>query len=435
MNVYDSQRMIDALSPIGYQVINTPDNADMVILNTCHIREKAAEKVYSDLGRLKPKIDKKAKDGGRMLIAVAGCVAQAEGDEIMRRAPMVDMVFGPQTYHRLPEMVAKASRKAGIKILDTDFPVEDKFDHIPIDVSGDNVTAFLTVQEGCDKFCTFCVVPYTRGAEMSRPVSSLLKEANILVKGGVREITLLGQNVNAYHGEANGGKTWGLPRLIRELAEIDGLERIRFITSHPRDMDDDLIQAHRDIPQLMPYLHLPIQSGSDKILKSMNRKHTADDYRRMVDKLRNVRPDIAMTSDFIVGFPDETDADFADTIKLINDINYAAAFSFKYSPRPGTPAALIEEQIPEEIMVERLKGLQQLLEAQQSAFNNAQIGNELSVLFEKSGRQDGQIVGRSPYLQPVHVNGPKSLIGTVADCKISKIHGYSLFGEIVNISK
>ncbi len=435
MNVYDSQRMVDVLSPIGYELIDTPDNADMVILNTCHIREKAAEKVYSDLGRLKPKIEKKAADGGRMLIAVAGCVAQAEGDEIMRRAPMVDMVFGPQTYHRLPEMVAKASRKAGIKILDTDFPVEDKFDHIPIDTSGDNVTAFLTVQEGCDKFCTFCVVPYTRGAEMSRPVASLMREANILVKGGVREITLLGQNVNAYHGEGEGGKTWGLARLIRQLADIDGLERIRFITSHPRDMSDDLIQAHGDIPQLMPYLHLPIQSGSDKILKAMNRKHSVDDYRRAVEKLRNVRPDIAMTSDFIVGFPGESDANFADTIKLVTEINYAAAFSFKYSPRPGTPAALMEAQVPEEVMVERLKGLQQLLEAQQEAFNAAQMGKTLLVLFEKSGRLDGQIVGRSPYLQPVHVDGPMSLIGTVADCHINKIHGYSLFGDIIDTSK
>ena len=332
-------------------------------------------------------------------------------------------------------MVAKASRKAGIKILDTDFPVEDKFDHIPIDTSGDNVTAFLTVQEGCDKFCTFCVVPYTRGAEMSRPVASLMREANILVKGGVREITLLGQNVNAYHGEGAGGKTWGLAKLIRQLADIDGLERIRFITSHPRDMSDDLIQAHGDIPQLMPYLHLPIQSGSDKILKAMNRKHNVDDYRRAVEKLRNVRPDIAMTSDFIVGFPGESDADFADTIKLVSEINYAAAFSFKYSPRPGTPAALMGAQVPEEIMVERLKGLQQLLEAQQEAFNAAQMGKTLSVLFEKSGRRDGQIVGRSPYLQPVHVNGPMSLIGTVADCHINKIHGYSLFGDIINTSK
>jgi len=435
MNVYDSQRMVDVLGPIGYEVTDTPDDADMVILNTCHIREKAAEKVYSDLGRLRPKADKKEAAGGRMLVAVAGCVAQAEGEEIMRRAPMVDMVFGPQTYHRLPEMVAKASRKAGIKVLDTDFPAEDKFDFIPLDTSGGSVTAFLTVQEGCDKFCTFCVVPYTRGAEVSRPVASLEKEARILVESGVREITLLGQNVNGYHGEAANGQEWGLARLIRHLAEIDGLERIRFITSHPRDMGDDLIAAHRDIPQLMPYLHLPIQSGSDAILKAMNRKHTADDYRRAIDKLRDARPDLAMTSDFIVGFPGETDADFAETIKLVTDVNYAAAFSFKYSPRPGTPAAASDAQVPEDVKVERLKGLQQLLEAQQAAFNAAQLGRTLPVLFEKSGREEGQIVGRSPYLQPVHVNGPMSLIGTIADCHITDIHGYSLFADITSDKK
>ncbi len=427
MNVYDSERMTEALAGIGFQAVDAPDGADMVILNTCHIREKAAEKVYSELGRLRQLKDAKAAEGGRMIVAVAGCVAQAEGEEIQRRAPMVDMVFGPQTYHRLPEMVAKAERQVGVRLIDTDFPAEDKFDHLPEARTTDGVSAFLTVQEGCDKFCTFCVVPYTRGAEVSRPVQAVLAEARRLAEAGVRELTLLGQNVNAYHGEGPDGGEWGLGRLARALAEIEGLERIRYTTSHPRDLDDALIAAHRDVPQLMPYLHLPVQSGSDRILDAMNRRHTADDYRRLVDRLRAARPDIALTSDFIVGFPGETDADFAATLKLVDEIGYAGAFSFKYSPRPGTPAALAESPVPEDVKDERLAGLQQLLDAQQEGFNHATVGRTLPVLVEKPGRKPGQLVGRSPYLQPVHIDGPESLIGTLIDCRIDELRRHSLF--------
>ncbi|WP_259781660.1 tRNA (N6-isopentenyl adenosine(37)-C2)-methylthiotransferase MiaB [Aestuariispira ectoiniformans] len=432
MNVYDSQRMADVLAPIGYEVSQDMDDADMVILNTCHIREKAAEKVYSELGRIRPLQDRKAEGGGRMLVAVAGCVAQAEGEEIMARAPQVDMVFGPQTYHRLPEMIAQASRAAGEKVLDTDFPVEDKFDFLPEETKVDGVTGFLTIQEGCDKFCTFCVVPYTRGAEASRSPQSIIDEARRMVAAGLREVTLLGQNVNAYHGEGADGKEWGLGRLVRALADVDGLERIRYTTSHPRDMDDDLIRAHGEVPQLMPYLHLPVQSGSDRMLEAMNRKHTADDYFRLVDKLREARPDLALSSDFIVGFPGETDQDFADTIKLVQKVGYdAGAFSFKYSARPGTPAAAVEDQLSEAVKDERLKGLQQLLEAQQAAFNQSMPGKTIPVLFEKKGRMPGQLVGRSPYLQPVHIDGPDRLIGSIIECRITETKGHSLFGEPV----
>ncbi|WP_281413157.1 tRNA (N6-isopentenyl adenosine(37)-C2)-methylthiotransferase MiaB [Marivibrio halodurans] len=431
MNVYDSERMAEALAGIGFAPVDAPDGADMVILNTCHIREKAAEKVYSELGRLRQLKQDKADAGGRMIVAVAGCVAQAEGEEIQRRAPMVDMVFGPQTYHRLPEMVARAERAAGVKLIDTDFPAEDKFDHLPSARGAKGVAAFLTVQEGCDKFCTFCVVPYTRGAEASRPVAAVLAEARALAAAGVREVTLLGQNVNAYHGDGPDGREWGLGRLARALAEIDGIARIRYTTSHPRDLDDDLIAAHRDVPELMPYLHLPVQSGSDRILDAMNRKHTADDYRRLVDRLRAARPDIALTSDFIVGFPGESDRDFADTLKLVGEIGYAGAFSFKYSPRPGTPAALSESQVPEAVKDERLAGLQQLLEAQQDAFNRATVGRALPVLIEKAGRKPGQLVGRSPYLQPVHLDGADlaadTPIGTLVECRIDELRRYSLF--------
>jgi len=431
MNVYDSERMTDALAGIGFAAVDRPEGADMVILNTCHIREKAAEKVYSDLGRLREFKQAKEAGGGRMIVAVAGCVAQAEGEEIQRRAPMVDMVFGPQTYHRLPEMVAKADRATGAKLIDTDFPAEDKFDFLPEARGPQGVSAFLTVQEGCDKFCTFCVVPYTRGAEASRPVRAVLDEARRLAAAGVREITLLGQNVNAYHGEGPDGREWGLGGLIRALAEIDGIARIRYTTSHPRDLDDDLIAAHRDVPELMAYLHLPVQSGSDRMLQAMNRKHTADDYRRLVDKLRTARPDIAMTSDFIVGFPGESDQDFADTLKLVDDIGYAGAYSFKYSPRPGTPAALIEKSVEEAVKDERLAGLQQLIDAQQEAFNRACVGKTLPVLIEKPGRKEGQLVGRSPYLQPVHFDGPESLIGSVVACRIDDLKRYSLFATPV----
>lgn len=440
MNVYDSERMADVLAPLGYGLSDSPDDADMVILNTCHIREKAAEKVYSDLGRLKPHQQRKTEDGGRMIIAVAGCVAQAEGDEIMARAPQVDMVFGPQTYHRLPEMVSKAKRAVGEKILDTDFPAEDKFDHLPEErVRKGEVTSFLTIQEGCDKFCTFCVVPYTRGSEFSRPAATVLQEARRLVADGVREITLLGQNVNAYHGEGADGREWGLARLCRELAEIDGLERIRYTTSHPRDVDDALIAAHGDLPKLMPYLHLPVQSGSDRILEAMNRKHTADDYRRIVDRLRTARPDLALTSDFIVGYPGESDQDFADTLKLVTDIGYAGAFFFKYSERPGTPAASMREQVDDAVKSERLSALQQLLESQQEAFNASVVDKTMPVLLEKPGRHANQLVGRSPYLQPVHLDIPDSrhasMIGTVIDCTITGLSGHSLFAVPVGDAK
>ncbi len=427
MNVYDSARMADVLGPLGYAIVDSPEGADMVILNTCHIREKAAEKVYSELGRLR---QIKARQGGRMLIAVAGCVAQAEGQEILDRADCVDMVFGPQTYHRLPEMVAKVERAAGIRVLETDFPAEDKFDFLPGESAARGVTSFLTVQEGCDRFCTFCVVPYTRGAEQSRPVQAVIDEARRLAAAGSREITLLGQNVNAYHGEGPDGASWGLGGLIRALAEIDGLARIRFTTSHPRDMDDALIDAYRDVPQLMPFLHLPVQSGADRILEAMNRHHTVEDYRRIVDRLRQARPDLALSSDFIVGFPGETDADFAATLRLVNEIGFVQAYSFKYSPRPGTPAAELPAQVPEPVKEERLAGLQQLLRAQQDAFNQAMVGRDMPVLFDAPGRHPGQLRGRSPYLQPVHAEVPDRLIGCLATVRIVSVLPNSLRGEV-----
>ena len=426
MNVYDSARMADVLAPLGYRLTDCLEAADMVILNTCHIREKASEKLFSELGRLRPA---KAAQGGRIL-AVAGCVAQAEGAEIFRRAPHVDLVFGPQTYHRLPEMVARATRAEGA-VLNTDFPVESKFDHLPASVTASGATAFLSIQEGCDKFCTFCVVPYTRGAEQSRPVAAIVAEATRLVASGSREITLLGQNVNAYHGLGADGAEWGLGRLLLQLAEkVPGLERLRYTTSHPRDMDDALIAAHRDIPQVMPYLHLPVQSGSDRILAAMNRKHDADTYRRIVDQLRTARPDIALSSDFIVGFPGETDQDFADTIRLITDIGYTQAYSFKYSTRPGTPAA-VEPQVSEDVKSERLASLQQLLRAQQDAFNRSKMDAVMPVLFERPGRYEGQVLGRSPYMQAVHVAAPERIIGTIMECRIIGVHNNSLRGEVL----
>lgn len=431
MNVYDSTRMADVLAPLGYQTVSEPDGADMVILNTCHIREKAAEKVFSELGRLRLLKEGKAEAGdGRMIVAVAGCVAQAEGEEIVARAPHVDMVFGPQTYHTLPEMVAKASRAVG-SVLNTDFPAESKFDHLPEESSSQGVAAFLAVQEGCDKFCTFCVVPYTRGAEFSRGASGILVEARRLVANGTREISLLGQNVNAWHGEGPDGSTWGLGRLIRELADIDGLDRIRYTTSHPRDMDDDLTRAHADVPQLMPYLHLPVQAGSDRILAAMNRKHTADDYRRLVDRLRAVRPDMALSGDFIVGFPGESDADFAETLRLVTDIGYAQAYSFKYSPRPGTPASVEGVQVSEQAKADRLAALLQLIDAQQLAFNHSFIGRTTPVLFDRIGKRDGQMHGRSPYMQSVHVDAPARLLGQVVDVAITGAFANSLAGHVV----
>jgi tRNA-2-methylthio-N6-dimethylallyladenosine synthase len=435
MNVYDSGRMADVLAPLGYAPTDTPDDADMVILNTCHIREKAAEKVFSDLGRIRPLKAHKASSGRDMIIAVAGCVAQAEGAEIMTRAPYVDIVLGPQTYHRLPEMVARAARAQGGAfgqtresrrgVLDTEFPAEPKFDFLP-PPKADGPTAFLSVQEGCDKFCTFCVVPYTRGAEYSRPTRDILREARALVAGGAREITLLGQNVNAYHGANEDGDVWGLGRLTRALAEIDGLARIRYTTSHPRDMDDDLISAHGDVPQLMPFLHLPVQSGSDKILASMNRGHTRDDYRRVVDKLRSARPDLVLSSDFITGYPGETEQDFDATLELVNEIGFVQSFSFKYSPRPGTPAAAMKPQVSEDVKNDRLQILQQVLDTQLRIFNTSCVGKSFDILLTGQGRYPGQLVGRSPYLQAVHVMADPKYIGTIARVTVASVESYSL---------
>jgi tRNA-2-methylthio-N6-dimethylallyladenosine synthase len=429
MNAYDSARMADVLAPHGYDQAATADEADLIILNTCHIREKASEKVYSDLGRLRAVKETRAGAGKSTLIAVAGCVAQAEGAEISARAPVVDLVFGPQTYHRLPELIARtlgrADRSKRSAVVDTDFPVESKFDHLPAP-RADGPTAFLSVQEGCDKFCTFCVVPYTRGAEYSRPAPAVLDEARALVKSGVREITLLGQNVNAYHGSDASGATWSLGRLVRALAEIEDLARIRYMTSHPRDMDDDLISAHRDVPQLMPFLHLPVQSGSDRMLEAMNRGHTRDDYRRIVDRIRTARPDIAISSDFIVGYPGETEADFADTMALIDEIGFAQAFSFKYSKRPGTPAAAARQQIAEDVKSQRLTALQALLDRQLGAFNAACLGRTLDVLLTGPGRLARQLVGRSPYLQPVHVITDRALTGTIVPMRIVANESFSL---------
>lgn len=425
MNVYDSARMADVLAPVGYAPVDAPESADMIILNTCHIRDKAAEKVFSQLGRLRDMKAARAAEGHRMILAVAGCVAQAEGAEILARAPYVDIVLGPQTYHRLPELVARASRAAGA-VIDTDFPAEDKFDHLPDEAAPQGITSFLTIQEGCDKFCSFCVVPYTRGAEQSRPMEAVLAEARRMVASGAREITLLGQNVNAWHGTLPDGTEAGLAALLHRLADIPGLLRIRYTTSHPRDMDDALIAAHGDIPQLAPYLHLPVQSGSDRILAAMNRKHTADDYRRIAARLRAACPDIALSSDFIVGHPGETEADFEATMQLIRDIGFASAFSFKYSPRPGTPAAAAPAQVPEDEKDRRLQALQALLRDQQAEFNRSCVGKTVDVLITGPGRHPGQIAGRSPWLQPVHLTGPAHLIGTIQPMTITQAHPNSL---------
>ncbi|XDZ68716.1 tRNA (N6-isopentenyl adenosine(37)-C2)-methylthiotransferase MiaB [Alphaproteobacteria bacterium LSUCC0226] len=434
MNVYDSDRMADVLAPLGYAPTDMVDGADMVILNTCHIREKASEKVFSELGRLRHLKERMADQQGRkMTIAVAGCVAQAEGEEITRRAPWVDIVVGPQTYHRLPELVGQLDPSSRNRIIDTDFPEEVKFDFLPGEHAPRGPAAFLSVQEGCDKFCAFCVVPYTRGAEFSRPVKTVLEEAKRLVASGTRELTLLGQNVNAYHGAHDNGKDWSLGRLIRALAEVDGLERIRYTTSHPLDMDDELIAAHGDVPQLMPYLHLPIQSGSNHILQEMNRRHTSDVYLAVIDKLRNVRPDIAMSGDFIVGFPGESNADFAETLALVSKVGYASAYSFKYSPRPGTPAANANVQVEEAVKSERLESLQQLLNAQQFAFNKSTEGRVVDVLVERAGGRDGQMAGRSPYMQAVNFIGTADQIGQIVPCRLSAARQNSMTGEIVNL--
>ncbi len=431
MNVYDSERMGAALVAGGYVETNTPDDADLVILNTCHIREKAAEKVYSDLGRLRPLRAAKAAEGGKMTIAVAGCVAQAEGAEIVRRQPMVDLVVGPQAYHRLPAMVAR-SASIGVAEIDTDFPEEDKFDHLPQPPKARRApAAFLTVQEGCDKFCAFCVVPYTRGAEGSRPVAKLLTEARDLVSRGVVEITLLGQNVNAYHGRGDDAD-WSLTRLVRALAKIDGLERIRYTTSHPNDMTDDLIAAHGEVPELMPYLHLPVQAGSDRVLAAMNRRHTADSYIRLIERVRATRLDIAISGDFITGFPGETEEDFGETMALVREVGYAQAYSFKYSPRPGTPAATAAEQVPEQAKADRLARLQTLLTGQQAKFQADCVGRTLPVLIEKPGRHPGQMVGRSPYLQAVHMDCDPSLTGKIVDAVIVGAATNSLSGSLAS---
>jgi tRNA-2-methylthio-N6-dimethylallyladenosine synthase len=435
MNVYDSQRMTDTLAREGFVEADAPEDADLIVLNTCHIREKAAEKVYSELGRLRRLKEAAAREGRKVVIAVAGCVAQAEGEEIIRRAAAVDLVLGPQNYHRLPDLVARAER--GSKIVDTEFPVEDKFDHLaPANRAATRargVTAFVTVQEGCDKFCTFCVVPYTRGAEVSRPVHKIVAEVERLVDAGVREVTLIGQNVNAYHGEGPGG-TWSLARLLYRVAETPGLLRLRYATSHPRDMDDDLIAAHRELTALMPQLHLPVQSGSDRILAVMNRRHTRADYLAVIDRLKQARPDMAFSSDFIVGFPGETEQDFAATLAIVGEVGYAGAFSFKYSPRPGTPAADRQDQVDEAVKVERLARLQAEIERNQAAFNAGCVGRTFDVLFEKPGRLPGQLVGRSPYLQPVQAMAPASLIGDVRPVTITRTGANSLFGELAQPS-
>ncbi|MGF1659764.1 MAG: tRNA (N6-isopentenyl adenosine(37)-C2)-methylthiotransferase MiaB [Rubrimonas sp.] len=430
MNVYDSERMADALAPSGYARVDDPEHADLVVLNTCHIREKAAEKVYSELGRLRALSQARAASGRRLAIGVAGCVAQAEGAEILRRQPLVDFVVGPQAYHRLPKMAARV--EAGARgLIDTEFPTEDKFDHIGRSAAHRAApSAFLTVQEGCDKFCAFCVVPYTRGVEASRPVARVLDEARALVRRGAVEITLLGQNVNAYHGRGPDDAAWSLARLIGALSEIEGLARIRYTTSHPNDMADDLIAAHAENPRLMPYLHLPVQAGADRVLKAMNRGHTAESYLRLIERIRAARPDMAISGDFIVGFPGETEAEFQATLDLAAAVGYAQAYSFKYSPRPGTPAAQAE-QLPEEIKAERLARLQARLDMDQAIFNASRVGDEIDVLFDKPGRATGQLTGRSPWLQAVHAEAPPDLMGRIVRVRVEEAMRNSLGAVLV----
>ncbi len=432
MNVYDSHRMADTLAPAGFAETAAPDDADLVILNTCHIREKAADKVYSEIGRLRVLKEAAAAEGRRMLIAVAGCVAQAEGQEIIRRAGAVDLVVGSQNYHRLPELLVRAAN--GEKIVDTEFPVEDKFERLAAPgrevIHRRGIASFVTVQEGCDKFCTFCVVPYTRGAEVSRPVAQIVAEVERLAAAGVRELTLIGQNVNAYHGDGEDGAPATFGALLRRLARVPGIVRLRYTTSHPRDMTDDLYAAHAEVPEVMPYVHLPVQSGSDRILAAMNRKHTRADYFAVIDRLRAARPDLALSSDFIVGFPGETDDDFRDTLTLIEDVGYAGAYSFMYSPRPGTPAADMADQVPAEEKAERLQRLQALITRQQRAYNAGFAGKTVDILLEKPGKRPGQLVGRSPYLQTVQVMAPRSLIGETVPVTITEVGSNSLFGAL-----
>lgn len=432
MNVYDSQKMATLLQPMGYSITTETDDADVMILNTCHIREKAEQKVFSDLGRLNQVREAREAEGKETVIAVGGCVAQAEGEHIMKQAPYVSMVFGPQTYHRLPEMLAKILRAKGerARIVDTDFPIESKFDHLPQSSTSD-ISAFLTIQEGCDKFCTFCCVPYTRGAEDSRPVHAIVREAKDLVQLGAKDITLLGQNVNAYHGAFDATQDWNLAKLLHELSRIEGLERLRYTTSHPRDVDDELIAAHRDLPKVMPYLHLPVQSGSDAILTAMNRKHTAQSYYDIIEKFRTACPDIAFSSDFIVGFPGETERDHEATLRMVRDITFAQAYSFKYSIRPGTPAGVHELQVPEEIKDRRLQELQAILVQQQIDFNASKIGEIVPVLFDRAGRHAGQLIGKSPWMQSVYADAPDRHKGQITHVKIEKATQNSLSGAII----
>jgi len=434
MNVYDSHRMADTLAPAGFVEIASPEDADLVILNTCHIREKAAEKVYSEIGRIREMKEAAARNGRHMMIAVAGCVAQAEGKEIVRRAGAVDLVVGSQNYHRLPEMIARAGN--GEKVVDTEFPVEDKFDVLVAPrrdaIAKRGISAFVTVQEGCDKFCTFCVVPYTRGAEVSRPVEKIVAEVERLTEAGVREVTLIGQNVNAYHGLGPDGRPSTLGKLLRRLAEVTGVMRLRYTTSHPRDVDADLVAAHNELPELMPYVHLPVQSGSDDILAAMNRKHTRRDYLDVIARLRAGRADLAFTSDFIVGFPGETEADFRQTLTLVDEVGFAGAFSFIYSARPGTPAAEMDDQVPQEVKSDRLQRLQAVITRNQRSFNAGFVGRTIDVLLEKPGRLPGQVVGRSPYLQAVHVMAPAKLIGSARRVTVTEIGSNSLFGTLAD---
>jgi tRNA-2-methylthio-N6-dimethylallyladenosine synthase len=431
MNAYDASRMADVLAPEGFVETGDVEEADLIVLNTCHIREKAADKVFSELGKLRVLKEARKAEGKSLQIAVAGCVAQAEGAEILRKQRAVDLVVGPQSYHRLPEMVRRAATGP---VIDTDFPLEDKFEHLaqPSNekIRQRGLSAFVTVQEGCDKFCSFCVVPYTRGAETSRDARKIVAETAHLAQAGVREITLLGQNVNGYHGAGEDGADWSLALLMERLARIDGVSRLRYMTSHPNDMSDDLIRAHRDLPSLMPFLHLPVQSGSDRILDAMNRRHRADDYVRLVERIREARPDIALSSDFIVGFPGETEGDFKATLALARTVGFASTFFFKYSSRPGTPGADLADQISEAVKSERLARLSEVVEAQRHAFNASMIGRAIEVLFEKAGRRPGQIAGKSPYLQPVQVDGPETLIGQVARVEIMECGTNSLFGRL-----
>ena len=429
MNVYDSERMMEALASQGYAETASLESADLVILNTCHIREKAAEKVYSDLGRIRDIKAARQREGKNTVITVAGCVAQAEGAEIVARQPAVDLVVGPQSYHRLPELIGRAGQTRAA-IIETEFTENDKFEKLPKARRTSSPSAFLTVQEGCDKFCTFCVVPYTRGQEFSRPVAQIVAEAQSLVAAGASEITLLGQNVNAYHGAGAGGEPVSLAALIRELSTVDGIARIRYMTSHPRDMSDDLILAHAEIPVLMPFLHLPVQSGSDRMLAAMNRKHTAGEYVKLIARVRAARPDIAVSSDFIAGFPGETEADFEETLALVREIGFAQSFSFKYSPRPGTPAADRAEQVAEDVKTDRLLRLQAVLENQQMAFNQASVGKVMPVLLDRMGRDTGQLVGRTPYLQLIHVDGVAGAVGEIATVAVTGFRQMSLTGTL-----